>query len=496
MKKVIVILLAFICIQNGFTQIHPKSESIQNIFDYLTENKLFNGAALVVHEGQVVYNKASGYANMEWKIPNTIDTKFDLCSVTKQFTAVLIMQLVTENKINLNDTISKYLPEMPRKFSDKITIHQLLTHTSGLPSPSSSLPDYYKIHMKVAYTFEERLKQIQSCEFEFKPGTSWSYSGFGYSVLGQIIANVTNESLEENFKERIFEPLKMTNSGVFIDSKFIPKRAYNYQMNWDNSYIPSIYSSQSPAKLGGGGLYSTIEDLLKWHEALQENTLLSEEMKKIYFTPHFQFDESEGYCYGNFYKKYKVDENKNVDVYYHSGGNFGFSSLLVRVPENNLCIILLHNGGLGYEEFYQKVATEILNVLYDKEYQLPKINAYWVVAYTAMVNTAEELKKHYRFLKENMQDVYIVGPEQLNTVAKVLMQFNKFDIIEDILKLNIEEYPKEYSVYYELGKFYAMNKEFKNALEYLNKALELAKGVEKEEVQKKILEINQSMEDK
>jgi CubicO group peptidase (beta-lactamase class C family) len=139
-----------------------------------------------VDDGNTIYKRAFGYANMEWEIPNTIDTKFDIGSMTKQFTAVLVLQLAAEKRINLTDTISKYLPDMPSKFGDRITIHQLLTHTSGLPSHFSSMADYMKVGMRISYTFKERLEQIRTGEFEFEPGTSWSYNGFGYTILGEI----------------------------------------------------------------------------------------------------------------------------------------------------------------------------------------------------------------------------------------------------------------------------------------------------------------------
>ena len=137
-----------------------------------------------------------GYANMEWKIPNTVDTKFEIGSVTKQFTAMLIVQLAAENKISFTDTISYYLPDMPKKFGNKITIHQLLTHTSGLPSHFSSMQNNLKIHIRIPYTFKERLDQKKNSEFEFEPGTSWSYSGFGYSVLGEIVEHENNGNRE------------------------------------------------------------------------------------------------------------------------------------------------------------------------------------------------------------------------------------------------------------------------------------------------------------
>jgi CubicO group peptidase (beta-lactamase class C family) len=493
MKKIALFVLLLICFQSGHSVGASQKEAIQRIFDYLVANNLFNGTALVVDRGIVVYGGAFGYANVEWEIPNTIDTKFEIGSVTKQFTAALILQLAAEHKIALTDTVSRYLPAMPKKFGDRITIHQLLTHTSGLPTHFSSMADYLKVGLRIPYTFEERLEQIESGEFEFIPGTSWSYNGFGYTVLGEIIARVTNTPLEDNYKERIFDPLGMTQSGAFLDSRLVSKRAYGYQKRWDDSFIPAAYSSKTKAKLGGGGLYSNVEDLLKWHNALQGGAFLSEEMRKQYFTPHYRFPDGSGYCYGNYYERYEVDPSSHVDVYFHGGSLPGTSSLILRVPERNQCVILLHNGGMGHEEFLQAIATEILNVLYVKQVQLPQMSILYSVGYTALFGSIEEATRHYFFLKEHLQDAYVFGPDQLNTMGMVLMQFGAYENVPGILGLSIEEYPEDHSGYRQLGQYYfAVEKKYDIATKYMRKALDLSDGETKDEIRNEIVEIEKT----
>lgn len=490
MKTKILSVLLLIGLQFGFTQTTAKTKSIQQIFDYLTDNNLFNGAALVVDDGKVIYKRAFGYANMEWMIPNTPDTRFDIGSVTKQFTAVLILQLAAEGKIELSDKISEYLPEMPEEFSDKITIHQLLTHTSGLPSPSSGMADYIKVGMRIPYTFQERLEQLRKSEFEFEPGTSWSYNGFGYTILGHIVARVTGKSLEDNYKERIFRPLGMTQSGVILDSRLIPRKAYGYQKKWDDSYIPPVYFSQTEAKLGGGGLYSTIEDFLKWYKAVQGRSFLTDPMKKVYFTSHYRFPDGDGYCYGHYSTKYKIDENQNVDVFYHGGSQPGASALILRVPEKDQCVVLFHNAGMGHEEFLYEIAIEVLNILYGKEFNYPKMSILYSVGYTALFGSIEEVSKHYYYLKNNLNDAYIFDPDQLSYMAMVLMQFGAVENIPGVLKLNIEEYPEEYLSYYELGKFYCdIEKQYDLGKTYLKKAVELCDSEMKEEIKNKLAEV-------
>jgi CubicO group peptidase (beta-lactamase class C family) len=493
MKKTFFLVLLLFCFQIPASRAASQAESIRTIFDYLHENNLFNGAALVVDGGDVMYEKAFGYANVEWSISNSTDTKFEIGSVTKQFTAVLVLQLVSENKLSLADTISTYLPDMPSEFGDKITIHQLLTHTSGLPSQFSTTEDYIKVGMRVSYTFEERLEQLRGLDYEFEPGTSWSYNGFGYTILGEIVARVTNRSLEKNYQERIFYPLAMKRSGVFFDSRLVSERAYGYQKGWNDSLIPPVYFAKSKANLGGGGLYSTIEDLLKWHNALQGSAFLSEEIKKQYFSPHYQFGDGSGYCYGNYFERYEVDSDHYLDVYFHGGSLPGTSSLILRVPERNQCVVLLHNGGMGMEEFLHSIAIEILNVLNDKEFQSPRLSVVYPIVYTAAFIGIEDARKHYLFLKEHLQNAYVFGPDQLNTVAMILMQFRVYEDIPGLLKLNIDEYPEDFSAYYQLGKFYVdVEKNHLLAKEYLQKAMELSEGDTKDEIRNEIIELEKS----
>jgi len=490
-------ILCLILLQSGLSQASSKSKSIQKIFQYLADNNLFNGAALVVSNGHVVYHGAFGYANMEWMIPNTTDTRFNIGSVTKQFTAVLVLQLADEGKISLKDTISRYIPELDNKFSDQMTIHQLLTHTSGLPSHYSTMDDYMKVGMRIPYTFQERLEQLRNLEFEFKPGTSWAYSGFGYTILGHIVARVTGRSLEDNYKERIFRPLGMTQSGVMLDSRLVPRKAYGYQKKWDDSYMPAVYFSQTEAKLGGGGLYSTIEDFLKWYKAVQGGSFFTEQMKKKYFKAHYRFPDGDGYCYGHYSTKYKINENQNVDVFYHGGSLPGASALVLRVPEKDQCVVLFHNAGMGHEEFLYEIATEVLNILYGKEFHYPKMSILYSVGITALFDSIEEVRKHYYYLKNNLSDAYIFDPDQLNIMAMLLMQFGAIENIPGVLKLNIDEYPDRPSSYFELGKFYSdVDEKYDLALEYLNKALALSEGEMKKKIENKIEKVETRKDEK
>src|SRR4026209_1556284 len=189
-----------------------KAKNIDEVMALASKYQTFNGAVLVAENGKVIYRKGLGLANMEWNIPNTPETRFRLGSITKQFTATLILQLVEQGKIKLDGKLSDYLPDYRKDVGEKVTIHQLLNHTSGIPS-YTGLPGFFNEVSRNPYKVDEFVKQYASKDLEFEPGSKFSYNNSGYLLLGAIIEKVTGKPYEQVLKEKIFEPLGMKNSG-------------------------------------------------------------------------------------------------------------------------------------------------------------------------------------------------------------------------------------------------------------------------------------------
>ncbi|MGZ8843446.1 MAG: serine hydrolase domain-containing protein, partial [Pyrinomonadaceae bacterium] len=187
----------------------------------------FNGSVMVVDNGKVIYKKAVGLANMEWNIPNAPDTKFRLGSITKQFTATLILQLVEQGKIKLDGKLIDYLPDYRKDTGAKVTVHNLLSHTSGIPS-YTSLPGFFANVSRNPFTVDEFIKKYTSGDLEFEPGTKFVYDNSGYFLLGAIIEKVTGKPYEQVLKENIFDPVGMKNSGYDQWKTIIGKRATGY----------------------------------------------------------------------------------------------------------------------------------------------------------------------------------------------------------------------------------------------------------------------------
>jgi CubicO group peptidase (beta-lactamase class C family) len=299
---------------------------------YVSKNQ-FSGTVLVARDGKPVFRKAYGLANREWNIPNTVDTKFRLGSITKQFTATLILHLAEQGKLKLDDPVSKYYTDAPAAWA-KITVHHLLTHTSGIPS-YTALPDFFPKHSQSPLTPGEIVKLTQSMPLEFEPGTQFRYDNTGYILLGYIVEKVTGKPYAAYLKEIIFDPLGMKNSGYDVWSEVLPNRASGYSFK-DGVFTNAAYLDMT-LPYAAGSLYSTVDDLLIWDQSLYTNKILTEASRKKMFTPFLQH-----YAYG-----WIVEPLGSHYQAGHGGGINGFSTDIKRFPEDKATVIALCNLDSG-----------------------------------------------------------------------------------------------------------------------------------------------------
>jgi len=286
----------------------------------------FRGTVLVAHQGQPVFRQAYGKANDEWDIANTIDTKFRLGSITKQFTALAILQLVDQGKLKLDDAVKTHYPEAPAAW-DKITIHHLLNHTSGIPSYTDQ-KGFFATQSRDPRKPAEIVKLTQDLPLAFEPGAQFRYNNTGYILLGAILEKVTGRTYEAHLRQTLFEPLGMTNTGYDAASVILKKRASGY--TGDGANAPYLDMTLPYA---AGSLYSTVDDLLKWDEALHGGRLLSKALWEKMTTPGLGT-----YGYG---LNIRPVEGKTGQS--HGGGINGFNTFMIRVPEARLVAIVLAN---------------------------------------------------------------------------------------------------------------------------------------------------------
>ena len=295
----------------------------------LVEQNQFIGSVLVARDGKPILRKGYGFADREWNIPNGPDTKFRLGSITKQFTATAILQLEEAGKLKTDDLVSKYYTDAPAAWS-KITIHNLLTHTSGIAS-YTDIPGFFQKQAMFDLSPAEIVKLTQDKPLEFEPGSQWKYDNSGYILLGYIIEKVSGQPYADYVRQHIFEPLGMRDTGYDNTKDILPHRASGYVYQGGH-WLNSPYLAMS-LPYAAGSLYSTCDDLLVWDQALYAGKPLSAASFHKMFTAY-----KNGYGYG--WGIGKQFEHKQIS---HNGGINGFSTLFSRFPDDKVTVVVLAN---------------------------------------------------------------------------------------------------------------------------------------------------------
>jgi len=443
-----------------------KAGKIDQLISLYNKYGQFNGSALVADNGKVIYQKGVGLANMEWNIPNTSETKFRLGSITKQFTATLILQLVEQGKIKLDGKLIDYLPDYRQDTGAKITIHNLLSHTSGIPS-YTSLPGFFTNVSRNPFAVDDFIKKYASGDLEFEPGTRFVYSNSGYFLLGAIIEKVTGKPYEQALRENIFDPLGMKNTGYDHWGAIIGKRATGYTKT-PRGYETAPYLDMS-IPYAAGSLYSTVEDLYLWDQALYGEKILSAKSKELMFKPNLS-----NYGYGFVMTKATLAPPTKlaVPVIQHNGGINGFSTVIVRmVPEKRL-IVLLDNTERG--QYLDKIVLDIMSVLYDQPYEMPKRSIAEVLFNTIVEKDVASAIKQYREMKAGSSaGEYDLSEMEVNRLGYQLLQTRKVADAIEIFKLNVELFPQASNVYDSLGEAYMVHGDKELAIANYKKSLEL-----------------------
>lgn len=351
MKKIFLFVIVLFIVLSSFGQ----ADKLDELIDAYAKLYKFNGTALVAKNGTILLNKGYGYRNVADKVVNNEQTIFQLGSITKQFTSAVILKLQEEKKLSVSDKLSKYFPGYPK--GDSVTIEQLLTHTSGIYSYTSD-PNFMKNEVTKPASREMMMALFRDKPFDFPPGTSWNYSNSGYSLLGYIIEAVTKKPYEQAVRKYIFTPLGMTHSGFDFTNLKSKEKATGYFKLDDKETLPAPMVD-STVSYSAGAIYSTTGDLFQWHNALQKNKILSKAQQDKAYTP---VKNKYGYGWG-------IDTIEGKRKVAHSGGIHGFTTNISRVPEDDVCIVLLSNASnttLG------EITKNIYAILYGKEYKLPK----------------------------------------------------------------------------------------------------------------------------
>ncbi|GAC1594044.1 MAG: hypothetical protein NVS3B19_16380 [Ginsengibacter sp.] len=452
----------------------------------------YSGTVLIAQKGKIVYQRPFGYRDFDKKLVFENDSKIRIASLGKIFTAILIMKLVDENKLDLQAPISKYLKKFNYTAFDTITIHQLLCHTSGL---SDYMFDPSFKHSSEFNDLDRIMDIIIKQKLIAKPGTQYSYSNSGYVVLGKIIEEVTGKSFREYYDESLFLPTGMR------DTKFITKDSNeaaqlargNFVVS-SSKYIPDDYEIIGESASPVGGEISTANDLLKFDQALYNIKFIPSALIDLSYVPKTVNPTNEvGYGYGwqifnkswskNFYHK-EIDSNKLIVG--HSGGGKGISTFLIRVPSDSITIILLSN-------IYTNITGIGLNIyrtLISGKIDEPAKSIQVVLADIIIDHGIDYLNKNYDQLINNelkgiKSDNWITAAYNL---SEIQMPFEGINL----LKFAITKLPNDLRTIINLADLCNINKRYTEALQYYNVALDKMKsksGFAYEHIQSSIADI-------
>lgn len=473
----VITCLSFALIQPSFAQ--DKKEKLAEIMNTYHRFNMFDGAVLVAENGQVVYKGAFGLANREWNIPNTTDTKFMIGSVSKPLTAILMLIQVQKGLVDLDKTISDYLPEFSKKNGSRITIRQLLNHSSGMPN-YDIMKDFFPRISRQHFTREEYIKLYMDSALVFEPGTSYYYSSWGYYTLGYIMEKVTRKPYSQLMKEDIFDKLGMTGSGSYFHTQIVDKRATGYDYSL-GGYTSADFRDQSNT-MGTGDLYSTVEDLFKLHLALSNNSLLNKKLTGEMFTPGIR---PWRYGFGWFNQNFRYTSTDSVFANYHLGMTEGFISFLVRIPSTNSLVVFLCNSSPTH---FFGIAGNLIKVLYDKPVTL-KQPVHKVLETVLASSNGEKALAEYARMKKDTANYYIDWLA-MNQLGDQLITLKRYEDARIIFENNASEFPTRDLALLSLAKTYEALGRKEDAITWYKKVLSLTPGYEEAKNRLKELEIN------
>jgi len=353
-RAAIILLMVFVTLS---VQAQPaKTKAMTSEFDKMLSAQFKTGetgcAALVAVKGEIIYKKAFGMADLELNVPMQPDMIFRVGSITKQFTAIAILQLMEQEKLSLQDDITRFIPDYPTQ-AYKITIEHLLTHTSGIKS-YTNVPEFEK-YIKEDLSPAEAVDRFKNLPMEFAPGTKWNYNNSGFFLLGYIIEKASGKTYAEYIEENLFKPAGMTNTLYGNDKIILRNRASGYQPEGDKTVNADYLSMLLP--YSAGSIMSTVEDLFRWNRALISYKLVKKETLEKAFT-EYKLTNGKGTSYGYGWSLMQLQGSPTIE---HGGAINGFLCNALYLPGEDIFVAVFSNStGKSPEKVSTKMAAVAL----------------------------------------------------------------------------------------------------------------------------------------
>ena len=457
---VAVLLVAFSPLQVRGQDAAAQIEALVSQYHGLRQ---FSGAVLVGQQGNVIYEGGFGYANMDWQIPNSPATRFRVGSVTKQFTATIILKLVERGQLSLDGAITDYLPDYPSEIGDQVTIHHLLTHSSGIPS-YTGLPEFGEM-MRNPFAPDSFIAVFSELDSEFEPGSTFRYNNSGYFLLGVIIEHVTGMPYDEALRTMVLDPLGLDDTGYDHQEAIIEGRATGYSRTLTGYDVAAYLDMSLP--YAAGSMYSTVRDLHDWDRLLYTDQVFADPgTKELMLTPYIQ-----NYGYGWSIREIPVGADDGmVKLIEHGGGINGFVTGFWRLVDDGYVVIVMDNTEGSRVAAIQR---GIVDILYGETPASPKR---WIAEILLEIIDERGIEagaRRYRELKSSRPDGFDFGESELNTLGHHYLGEGDTETAIAVFELNVEVYPDASNAYDSLGEAYlaAGNREL--AIENYVRSVEL-----------------------
>jgi len=362
--KITVFLFLYVSIALGQSAKPPWSNQLGTYLKTAQERLGFQGVCLVAQGDEVLFQQALGKASIEFDVDMQKDHRFKIASISKSFTAFAVGQAEKEGMLKFSDPVSQYLPELKGAKWEDITVHHLLTHTSGIPH-HEGMNDYWEVRSRLRLAKSSILEAIRGMELNFSPGSDLLYSSPGYWLLAVLLESVYGEEYAAIWQDKIGRPMGLKASGLYRHEEILPKLTTGYHLLPGDRLISAPYRDFSGLK-GGGDMYSTVEDLRLWNQfILQELNRPGFVQQALQVKNTYKTHRHEGtrYGYGWFIRPKRKDR---PTAYFHGGGTFGCSALSAIYPEEEMSIIILSNvSGLPIDLIWQNIEAIVLGLPFE-----------------------------------------------------------------------------------------------------------------------------------
>lgn len=464
-----IVLLAVLCVNTTLSAKETKQEQIQKLIESYQKQGTFNGSVLVAQKGEVIYSGGAGFANLEWSVKNTADTKFYIASITKTFTSVTVMKLIDQGKLTLDTKLSDVLKWYRTDTGNKVTIRHLLNHTSGIAnylnmkgkSISQVADDFGTAPIdKLAFA-----KKYCQGDIEFEPGTQWNYNNTAYLLLGLIIEQVSGKSYENAVSDFIFKPLGMTNSGDIQAHQYdvFTEMATGYMRNFTDFVHPPYWNMST--SYAQGSIYSNVYDLLKFDQALYDPDFLSKASYDAMFTPNLN-----NYGCGWELRESPIGKDKAVKkIRTHEGFLFAWHTRFYQISDDQYLIVILSNGGSAPLE---NICSGITDVLYDRQPVLVKPLIANLI-YGAFKNKSLKsvLEQCHRYFSEE-KDKWDFSEFELNRLGYYTLLSDPESSVM-IFRFVTEIYPQSWNAWDSYGESLAVARKKTEAIQAYEKSVNM-----------------------